>query len=98
MRDLQPLCQGTYRKSLRAQRSPDGARETLLELREGFEPGLFVRNRNQRRGGRRGRAHVGGKIRDGDVHFVADARYGRQAARGNRPRDPFIVEAPEILE
>ena len=68
---------------------PIAPREPLLELRERFEPGLLVRHGGQRRGRRRGRAHVGDEVRDGHVHFVADARHRRYRGR-RRSRAPRV--------
>ncbi len=85
-------------QQLRAQRASHGAGETLFELRERLEPGLFVGHGGQRRGRGCGRAQVGDEVGDGHVDFVTDARHRRHAAGGDRARHALVIEAPEIFE
>ncbi len=49
-------------------------------------------------GGRRGGAHVGGEIGDGEIGLVADAGDDGNGAGGNGARDGFFVESPEVFE
>ena len=51
-----------------------------------------------RGGGRRGRANVGDKIGDGEIGLVAHAGDNGNLRVGNRPRDDFFVEGPQIFE
>ena len=46
----------------------------------------------------RQRADVGGQVGERDVDLVADGRDGRDARRGDRPDDGFLVERPQVFE
>src|SRR5579872_2165276 len=48
--------------------------------------------------GRSGRTKIGDKIRDGEIRFVADAGDYWNRGSGNRTRDDFFVEGPQIFE
>ena len=68
-----------------------GVRDTVPELAD-------IRRDDPRRGARRRRPHVRGEVRDRDVRLVA---HGADHGRGegdDRPRDPLVVEGPQVLE
>ena len=48
--------------------------------------------------GRRGGAHVGAEVGDGEVGLVADAGDDRHAAADDRARHHFFVEAPQVFD
>ena len=99
MRNLQALRQRAQRQRAgRAGSGPSRRANRVLEQRQRFEPAPLVRHGRQRGGRRRGRAHVGDEVGDGDVDFVADAGHRRNAAGGDRARHAFVVEAPEVFE
>ena len=50
------------------------------------------------RGGRRGRADIGGEVGQRHVDLVADAAHDRQRVRDDRADDPLVVERPQVLE
>ena len=52
----------------------------------------------RRRGRRRGRAHVGDEVADGEVGLVAHAGHDRQRRREHRARDGLLVERPQVLD
>ena len=50
-------------------------------------------------GGRRGRgAHVGGKIRQGDIHLMAHGRHHRQTGVEDGPGQVLVVERPQVFQ
>ncbi len=62
------------------------------------EPVRARRGRQFGRRCRRGRADVGGEIADGEVGFVAHARYHRHGAVGHRVGHRFLVERPQVFD
>jgi hypothetical protein len=55
--------------------------------------------REEFRGGARSRcAQIGDKIGDGEIGLVPHGGNGRNAAGGQRARDDFLVEGPQVLE
>ena len=74
------------------------ALQPRAELHEGVEPLPGIRNHQfgRRRGG--GRAHVRGKIGDGEVDFMADAGDDRDGRGHDGARQALIVECPEVFQ
>ena len=77
---------------------PQGSLQPGAEPPGGRQPFVRVGHGELRGGGGCRRPDIGGKIGDGEVHFVADARNHGNRRGNDRTGQLLVVESPEILE
>ena len=75
-----------------------GAAQALVEAINFALEILFAANDQFGGGGGGGRAQVGHKIADGEVHFVTDGGDQRDAAAFDGAGDHFFIKGPEIFQ
>ena len=80
------------------QPAPHAALQPRAELGKGIAPFFGIGDHQLRRRRRRGRAHVSGKIRDGEIDLMTDAGDHRNGRGDDGARQSFIVERPEIFQ
>jgi IMP dehydrogenase len=89
------MCQPLLR---RAQLAPPGLHQSLADAPQGVEQRLAIGHHQFCRTRRRGGAHIGDKVGNREVNFVADAADDRNGAGANGARHRLVVECPQIFK
>ncbi len=75
-----------------------GALQALFGLPKLAFEGVLVGHQPLGGGGRGGGAHVGGEIRQGDIHLMAHGRHHRQTGVEDGPGQVLVVECPQVFQ